>query len=81
MVMNISCKFQKSSCIFLVRAATVKSLYTLRQRGEVHWMLSGGYNEKGDKLCKWSSPLDQEQGIKGQILPFHTIPSLKLPIS
>ena len=33
MVMNISCKFEKASYnIFLVRAVTVKSLYTLRQR-------------------------------------------------
>ena len=33
MVMNISCKFEKSNYnIFLVRAVTVKSLYTLQQR-------------------------------------------------
>ena len=33
MVMNISCKFEKASYnIFLVRAVTVKSLYTLRRR-------------------------------------------------
>ena len=33
MVMNISCKFEKASYnIFFVRAATVKSLYTLRRR-------------------------------------------------
>ena len=31
--MNISCKFEKASYnIFFVRAVTVKSLYTLRQR-------------------------------------------------
>ena len=33
MVMNIPCKFQKASYnIFLVRAVTVKSLYTLQRR-------------------------------------------------
>ena len=33
MAMNISCKFEKASYnIFLVRAVTVKSLYTLRRR-------------------------------------------------
>ena len=33
MVMNISCKFEKASYnIFLVRAVTVKSLYTLRRQ-------------------------------------------------
>ena len=33
MAMNISCKFEKGSYnIFLVRAVTVKSLYTLRRR-------------------------------------------------
>ena len=33
MAMNISCKFEKASYnFFLVRAVTVKSLYTLRRR-------------------------------------------------
>ena len=37
MVMNISCKFEKASYnIFLVRAVTVKSLYTLRRRRRRH---------------------------------------------
>ena len=36
MVMNISCKFEKASYnFFFVRAATVKSLYTLQRRKEV----------------------------------------------
>ena len=39
MVMNISCKFEKASYIFFVRAVTVKSLYTESKNGlhEVLW--------------------------------------------
>ena len=50
MAMNISCKFEKASYnIFLVRAVTVKSLYTLRRRrNEVKSIVaSGGYNNQG----------------------------------
>ena len=44
MAMNISCKFEKASYnIFFVRAVTVKSLYTLRQRrNEVKSIVSTG---------------------------------------
>ena len=47
MAMNISCKFEKASYnIFLVRAVTVKSLYTLRRRrrrrNEVRSIVSTG---------------------------------------
>ena len=46
MVMNISCKFEKASYnIFLVRAVTVKSLYTprrRRRRNEVKSIVSTG---------------------------------------
>ena len=45
MAMNISCKFEKASYnIFLVRAVTVKSLYTLRRRrrNEVKSIVSTG---------------------------------------
>ena len=57
MVMNVSCKFEKASYnIFFVRAATVKSLYTLRRRrNEAKSIVSSGYylvdtiNEVGGK--------------------------------
>ena len=65
MVMNISCKFEKASYnIFFVRAATVKSLYTLWQwrRNEAKSIVSiasGGYNNEFSLLycllkCKYS---------------------------
>ena len=43
MVMNISCKFENASYnIILVRAVTVKSLYTLRRRNEAKSIISTG---------------------------------------
>ena len=47
MVMNISCKFEKASYnIFVARAVTVKSLYTLwwwwRRRNKVKSIVSTG---------------------------------------
>ena len=40
-IVNISCIFEKASCtIFFVRAVTVKSLYTLRRRNKVKYIVS-----------------------------------------
>ena len=50
MIMKISCKFEKANYnIFLVRAVTVKSLYTLPRRGrnKAKSIVSGGYNKIG----------------------------------
>ena len=70
MVMNISCKFEKASYnIFLVRAVTVKSLYTLRRRrrhNKVKSIVSTGYypvdtmNKRNDpNVSKFSKLLEE----------------------
>ena len=58
MAMNISCKFEKASYnIFLVRAVTVKSLYTLRRqqrrRNEVKSIVSTGCYPVDTKMTIW----------------------------
>ena len=66
MVMNVSCKFEKSTYNTLVSRVMGKSLHIaaayLCVIHSIHWMLSGGYNslENSQKIIKKDSSLIQK---------------------